>query len=150
MPKIFNIILNSNNKIAGGTNGNATYHFDWSVLPVSKYKVTFSLVANKNTLTGTRTASVFVDLGQRTCFTTSATRTSAQTTRFLGFLFFFSGQYLVSPSNINPPIYLEDNPNNNSFSVQILDGTGAIWLDDATTPVQIGDYVLNLNLETVE
>lgn len=42
MQNKFSIILNSGNKIEGGTNNNATYHFDFSMFEQCEYNVSFN------------------------------------------------------------------------------------------------------------
>ena len=82
----YNIILNSLNKVAGGTNADATYYFDWSVIPKGEYFITIDYIGGTNSIGSARFATLSIDLGQSKNFTSSATSTSAQTTRIYSHL----------------------------------------------------------------
>lgn len=146
---IYNIVLNSLNQASGGTNSNATYYFDWTVLQQGQYKVTFSYQGGSNTIITSRYATVSVELGQSKTFTTSSTSTSAPTSRIIGFLTPFimtsTGTSSLISSLNNQPIYLNAVPTSNTFSVQVSNPDGTPYTD---TNVGVNaNYVLILNLE---
>lgn len=80
------------------------------------------------------TLSLFIDLGQTENLTTSSTQTIAKITRNIG---------LITDYNhmVNQPIYLKNRPNNNVFSVKIVDATNTVY----TTNYY--DYILTLHFE---
>jgi hypothetical protein len=51
--KSFKVIFNSNNKVAGSTNSNAYYYFDWSAVlkDNQEYSMTWSYEGQANTFT---------------------------------------------------------------------------------------------------
>ena len=149
---IYNIVLNSAN-IISGTAVNGFHSFDWSVLPECKYKLTFSFMSGtQNLLNYPSIPSLFVDLGQNTCFTTSNNSVVAKTTHFIGVLFpnIISGNsYLSVNRESNTILYLLARPNNPLFNVRILNNlTNAPWLD--INGATITNYILNLTLETID
>lgn len=146
---IYNIVLNSLNQVSGGTNANATYYYDWSVLQQGQYKVTFTYQGGSNTIITTRFATLAVELGQSKVFATSSTTTQAPTSRIIGILSPFimssTGTSSLVSSLINQPIYLNAVPTSNTFSVQVSNPDGTPYTD---TNVSVnGNYVLILTLE---
>jgi hypothetical protein len=134
---IYNILLNSNNK-SGGTNNSAQYYFNWSVLPQGEYKMTFDYLGGSNNLKGEKVALVNIDLGQSQTFQASSTSTSASSSRCIGTLMPYAlstTSFLYTQVTSNPIIYLKQRPSNNSFTVQLLDLTGAGFTDSTTTTI---------------
>ena len=80
---VYNIVLNTQNQVAGGTNASCSYFFDWGILPRGEYKVTFSYQGGFNTINTVRFATLSVDLGQSKNFTTSSTVTITPSTRII-------------------------------------------------------------------
>ena len=155
---IYNIQLNSNNKVSGIANNSLTYNFDWSVLPdKTAFKVSFSFIAAKNVLmANTSIANVEVDIGQTNCYTTSSTSFGAQQNKILGQLYPESVaannttfSYLFAERDNNPPIYIPIRPNDTSITVNIKNYNGALWLDDAGTPLAPNNYILTLIFEEI-
>jgi hypothetical protein len=147
---IYNILLNSNTKSAGANN-TAQYYFDWSVLPQGEYKMTFDYLGGANSLTGTKLALIYVDLGQSQSFQANSTSTSASSTRCIGSLMPYAlstTSFLYTQVTSNPIIYLKQRPSNNSFTIQLLDLTGALFVD--TAGVVNAPYIMNINLELVK
>ena len=150
--------LTSNNctaSTASNANNNKEYYVDWSQLPQGKYAVTWTMNASNNTFgSPIVTAFVHADLETSNTFLTTNTNYPATRTRCIGSLFVgYSTSALNSlyaDLSTNPPIYLNSRPSDNVFNVSILTNTGALWLDKATTPIAIRDYVLNLNFELLE
>lgn len=140
---------------ASNTNSDKEYEVDWTQIPNGKYSVTWTLNASNNTFT-TPIVSAFVhiDLGTTNTFQTKSQIYSAVRTQCIGSLFVgYSTSALNSlyaDLSTNPPIYLNNRPNDNTVNVRILNNTGALWVDKAATPIAIGAYVLNLHFQLLE
>lgn len=153
----FVIQLNTSNctaQTASNANNNKDYYVDWSQLPQGKYSVTWSLNASNNTFsTPIVLPFVYVDLGTSNIFTTQSANAPASRTRCIGTLFISSSatlNCLYADTSTNPAFYLNSRPSNNVFNVSILNPTGGYWVDKASTPIAIGDYVLNLSFQLLE
>lgn len=149
---IYNIVLNSTN-IISGTAINGFHSFDWTILPESKYKVTFSFMSGpQNLLNYPSIPSLFVDLGQNTIYTSSNNNVSGKTTHFIGMLYpnLISGNsYLSVNRETTSILYLLSRPNTPQFNVRILNNiTGGPWLD--INGATITNYVLNITFETID
>ena len=142
----FNIVLNSLNRVTGGATNDCQYNFDWNSLPQGKYKVNFTYMGSLNSINGSRIASFFCDLGQSKVFSTNINATNSVSTRNLGVLT-YNGLGLISAYNFNSPIFLDSKPNNNIFSVQVLDTLGIPFIDDTGNILK--DYVVILHFEMV-
>ena len=81
------------------------------------------------------TLSLSIDLGQNDNFTTSSTQTIALITRKIGLITDFNRM-------VNQPFYLKNRPNNNLFSVKIVDATDTIY----ALPYE---YILTLHFEKI-
>jgi hypothetical protein len=156
--KIVNVVLNSNNALAGSTNNNATYNIDWGAIlkPNKPYKLHWTYVGQTNTITAaTKIAQVQIDFQMETYLNKSSIY-GAPTTFTIGSLrtFYLNGavNYLFADDNNNPPIYLQTRPHSNTFRVQVLtnDATPVAWTDSAGTPVANGNYILNLSFQEME
>ena len=148
---IYNIVLNSNN-ISSGIPCNGIHYFDWTVLPESQYKVTFSFMSGFQSLANMPSIpTLYVDLGQNTVFTSSLNSSIAKQTQFIGMLFpnfINANSYLCTTKESTSTIYLSSRPNSNQFNVRILNNvTNANWIDNNNN--LITNYVLNLTFETV-
>ena len=145
----YNVVLNSLNKVAGGTNADATYYFDWSVIPKGEYFLTVDYMGGANSISTPRFATLSIDLGQAKNYITSATSTSAQTTKIYSHLVPSSitntnnASYLINP-NDNSPSLLSAVPNNNMFSVQVLNPDGTAYTD--SNGAVNGNYIIILHL----
>ena len=131
---IYNIVLNSLNQASGGTNANASYYYDWSVLQQGKYKMTFSYQGGANNISASRFATIGIDLGQSKTFTTSSTSTTALSSRIVGILspsFLAVASSLVSNISTNSPVYLNAVPTNNTFSVNVSNPDASAYTDSA-------------------
>lgn len=80
------------------------------------------------------TLNLSIDLGQTEILTTSSTQTIAKITRNVGVICDYQNM-------INPPIYLKSRPNNNSFSVKIMNNEVI-----ATTNY---NYILTLHFQKI-
>lgn len=140
---IYNIVINSNSKIAGSNRSNYTYNFDWSILQEGEYILTYCFTAEGSAVHDLLTLEVD-NLGL-TNYTTSS-NTSSKTTNIIGFLTpqlkdVGSTHYFVS-SDFNPPIYLNSKPRNNQFSIYIKNTSGTL------TDLNV-DYVLTLSFKKI-
>ena len=149
---IYNIVLNSAN-LASGVLPNGQHYFDWTVLPESQYKVTFSFMSGPVNLLGfTSIPLLYVDLGQTTFYSSSNNSITCKTTQFLGCLqpnLVSGNSYLNTNRETNTILYLLNRPSNNQFSVKILNNiNGNNWLD--LNGANLLNYVLTLTLETID
>ena len=150
---VYNIVLNSLNKVSG-PNTSCYYHFDWSVLPKGRYKVTFSYQGGSNTISQYYVTLLTVDLGQSNNFISSSVKTIAPSTQIIGHLLSYNvrptpnNSYLINSPD-NNPIYLNSVPTNNKFLVQVLSQwVEELFFDDLNNPN--ADYVLILSFELIE
>lgn len=156
--KIVNVILNSNNALAGSTNSNANYNIDWGAIlkPNKAYKLHWTYVGQSNTITAaSKLAQVQIAFQMEQYLGQSSTY-GAPTSISIGALrtFYVNGviNYLFADDNNNPPIYLETRPYSNTFNVRVMtnDATPIEWKDNAATPVVNGNYMLNLSFQELE
>jgi hypothetical protein len=152
--KIVNVVLNSNNAISGSTNNNASYSIDFgSILkPRTPYKLHFTYVGQPNVLTAvSKLAQVQVDFNMEQY--SGGSISGAPTTLTIGCLrsFYLNGttNYLFCDDNNNTPVYLQNRPSNNNFTVRVLtnDATPVLWTDNAGTPVANNAYILTLSFQ---
>ena len=150
---IYNVVLNSDLRSSGSVS-NATYTFDWSILPESKYKVTSNFISSDVDITSLGAIPMLeVDLGQSTVYTTNSTQTRALTTRCIGALrpniTNSSNCFLFCDSTTCPSIQLNDRPRSNNFNVNIMtnDVNPVAWTDFVNATVT--DYILILTFETM-
>ena len=156
--KIVNVVINSNQKINGGTNSNAEYNIDWGAILKDRqaYKLHFSYVGQPNTLTpSSKLAQVVVDFNTDN-YLNVASVLGAPSTYTLGCLrsFYLNGttNYLYADDANNPPAYLANRPTNNRFRVQVLtnDATPIPWTDNAGTPVANNNYIMILSFQEID
>jgi hypothetical protein len=149
---IYSVVLNSNLK-ASGTNSNAMYYFDWSILQNSKYKMTAVFSSGLADMTSLADIAMLeVQLGQSTVYSVNATQTRASTTNCIGFLIpnaTTTSTFMYGDITTIPPLYLSNRPNTNDFSVKIMtnDLPPVLWDDYAG--LQLLDYVLILTFESI-
>ena len=157
MGKIYNFVLNS--QIASAVSAytfEEDFFIDWSLLPMTKYKVIFSFMSANQVSTNVSVANIYLDLGQGSSvkLATPTGRTSLKSS-FLGCLEIrsytnstpASGSYLFAYTTTNPPIYLESRPQNNNVQVQI--DQSATVTDSSYSPIS-GQYTMILSLESLD
>lgn len=153
LKKIYNVVLNSNNKTSG-TNSNANYYIDWSaVMPSGKYYLHFNYMGSANTYVGNKNAQLLIS-GLSTHVHTSGQ--GAPTTQYIGMLkpiVLIAGStntaLLFAEDNTSAPIYLENRPLNNNFNVQVLDNFGNPFTDNAIAGAGTASYVTGTGVLTV-
>ena len=156
--KIVNVVINSNQKLNGGTNNDCDYFIDWSAILKDRtpYKLHFCYVGQPNTLTiASKLAQIQVDF-QLEQYLNNSSLTGAPTTQTIGALrsFYLNGtlNYLYADDANNPAIYLNNRPYNNRFRVRVLnnDATPTVWVDNAGTPVANNNYMMILSFQEVD
>lgn len=155
--KIVNVVLNSNNKIVGGTNNQAQYYIDWGAILKNnkKYRLHFTYIGQSNTCTGTKIPCIYSDIQTSSNVTTG---NGAMSTQFMGYLKIQqyapnqNTNYLTAEDNTNVPLYLNNRPMNNLFTITIYDNASppALFLDQAAIPVVPGNYIMVLSFQEIE
>ena len=119
----YTIVLNSN--LSSGTVNEATFNFNWDVLPDRAYTVHYSYnTTNMNIATG-KVCMISSDLfaGSNTYYAGNTTeRTSSSTNNFLGVAYpyiYGATSALHADDSTAPPIFLNSRPVNNQFTVYI-------------------------------
>ena len=147
--KSFKVIFNSNNKVAGSTNSNAYYYFDWSAVlkENQEYSMSWSYEGQANTFTeNTKIATVNINLFANIFVANNTFYNGAINSTNIGVLIQNQGG-LYGDINFNTPIHFNSRPNNNNVNVQILnnDSPAIEWTDNAAVPVGPNNYILILN-----
>ena len=162
MSKIFNVYLNSTQKISGNNN-DAIYFIDWSsVLPRAQYRCSFVFIqTGSNTSSNggkfeNRPALLYFNPGCSSNFLYNSTSRTLNCTNIVGMLNWigigsvaaYKG-YLYSDKNTNQPFYFNNAILNNTINIKILllDGT-TLWTD--TGPAQPVDYIIGFSFELIE
>ena len=139
----YNIILNSQNKVAGTPNNDTKFYYDWTFLNDTEYKLTFSFNGSSANSTSA-IPSVHIDLGQTSTYAVSSTMISGINSLSIGTLT-NTGLLLSANQVSNGSIYLSHRPTNSIFSVRILDPSGVPLLDNGASIMN--NYILTLHLE---
>ena len=146
MGKIYNIILESSVG-TGASNANQSYYIDWGRLPDGPYKITFAFRTTETAHLNATVANIFVDLGQgmNTVIAQNPSASSTFRSDYLGFLFVTgtgNGHILFCDTTTNPPLYIDQKPNNNNILVEVHTNTAPFTTDfDA----EVGQYTLILS-----
>lgn len=145
---IYNVLLNSNNRVVGTTTASATYYFDWSVLEDARYLLTWGFVCSNIDATTPKLGLVSANLGQCNVFLATSVNTRATTTNILGTVIPNEAgvSFLYGDINTNQPILL-NRPQNNEFNVTIRTIDGLEWTDSVLAPIP--EYSLSLNFEKI-
>ena len=155
MNESYTILINSVNYTTSnnGLNSSLNYNFDWSILPDQPYRVHFTYLGEINDLsTGSDIAMIYLNFGCGTNNYVVSTNGYAQTSTFLGYLRperMVAQSFLYAEDSTNVPIYIKGRPQNNNFTVDILNNANASPL---TTAIQyftpstgvLAPYVLQL------
>jgi hypothetical protein len=155
--RVTQIILNTTNYISGSTNNNASYYIDWGAIlkPNVPYKLHWTYMGGLNTYNGTKAAFVSINFNFNV-YQASGTAIGASTSNIVGFLKpvvitpASNTVFLMADTATNEPVYMERRPLNNNFNVQIVDVNGALWLDNAATPVVPANWSLTLHFTEAE
>ncbi len=152
MGRIYNIVLDSNYSYnTGVTLSNYSYYINWeSMMPEGSYKMKWSFQSTP--LSGYDDDPVMglaLPLGGNDYFS-SKNVTLAGSTQFVGFIStkaIGTTNYLFCDQNTNPPIYLQQRPNVNVFTVFFSNGV------DLTTQYNspnITSYLLVMSFEALD
>ena len=150
--------------LGSGTTNSNSFFFDWSQLPESKYKVSFTFVSGVSPgyFSNAYPCNLFCDLGQGSNMTIASPQTSSvnYSSSFLGCLQIreclasLAGNlpeyepFLVAETNTNAPIYLDNRPRNNNVNIYML-GVVSSTGGTAYLPAS-GAYTLTLTFEMKE
>lgn len=159
----YNVVLNTLNSTLdtlANNNSNKSYYVDWSSrMPQGKYRLSFTFQAEANKVIDLTTIPVvYSDIVSSSSNSILPEATVYQNTNILGVL---HPQVIHQSTNScgfratldsNPPIYLNNRPFNNLFTVQILNNSvpPVAYLDEAGTPANIGTYMLILHFELIQ
>ena len=164
MGRIYNVVLNSQlSNAAGLATPNEYFFYDWSQLPDTPYKITWTFNSANLVATNTTVANLYLDLGQG-AYTSIASSNLATAgplvgasyrANFIGTLEVrsytnstpASGSYLFASTNTNPPLYVDTRPRNNQLFVEIH--TNGNTTETNYTPAS-GQYTLILSLESLK
>lgn len=119
----FTIVLNSN--LASGTINDATFNFNWDILPNRAYTVHYSFNTSNMSITTGKVCTINIDIfaDSNTYYAGNPTeRTSALTTNFLGVAYpyiYGATSALHADDSTAPPLFLNSRPSNNQFTVSI-------------------------------
>ena len=152
--KMVNVILNSNNKLPlsdPSNNAIADFFIDWGAIlkPNTPYTLHWVYVGQNNSFgSNIKTAGVYVDFQTETYLNRSSNY-GAPSTQMIGSLR-RATNFLFADDNSNPPIYLQNRPNNNNFRVSILnnDATPTPWIDQSSESP--GNWVLTLSFHEID
>ena len=163
--KNYNVVLNSTfctSDSISNTNTNKNYYIDWSaVLPDKNFKLTFSFISECDTITSLARIPLitinFLNQGKQVASQQSLTSYQATSSNLLGLIYPTNLDanahlaYFRADKNFNNPIYLS-RPSQNYFNVRVInnDNPPTFWVDDATIPVDLPQYVLILSFEECE
>ncbi len=147
--KSFKVIFNSNDKVAGSTNSNAYYYFDWSAVlkDNQEYSMSWSYEGQANTFTeNTKIATVNINLFANIFVANNTFYNGAINSTNIGVLIQNQGG-LYGDINFNTPIHFNSRPNNNNVNIQILnnDSPPTDWVDNDDPILGPNHYILILN-----
>jgi hypothetical protein len=139
---IYNVVLNSANRLAGTNVANAAFNFDWSNLEEGAYELTFSF----NAFTVDTNEVIVVscpDLGVASnVFTTKSAATAQSFNNVLGVICADSSYDYITPVTQNPPIHLQTRPHSSLLTIYLYTTAGVL--------VELpNDYVLILSLKKI-
>ena len=147
--EIYNYILHSD--IGVGTSVANEYFFvDWSRLPESRYKLTFSFTSSTLTIATTFDAILYISelvcSNNITCMPPSGS--SAYNAGFIGILRNYTATtYLETNTMDNPPSYLRSRPRDNQINVRIHQNLSTTGTDYTPLPAR---YTLILSFEQLD
>ena len=151
--KSFQVIFNSNYKVADSTNVNANYYIDWSAIlkDNQEYTMTWSYESQENTFTvDTKIATLNMNLFANIFIANGTFFNGAINTQNIGVLT-QGNNGLYADINFNTPIHFNSRPNNNNVNIQILtnDNPPIEWTDNAVAPLGPNNYILILTFSEI-
>jgi hypothetical protein len=159
---IYNIhLLAKKGEQVSGTDSKVKFFFDWSIMPKSRYKVSFTMLGARNLLKGENVCLLYIDLGNAKSYEPTGNN-RLSTSNLLGHIFpnavdgtNTSSTYLFSKKTCNSEIYLDSLPKSNEIIVEFLSSTAVQlpFLDDSDTPQPVGSdlgWIVSLSLEQLD
>tara|TARA_R110000822_G_C15097397_1_gene471450 strand:+ start:67 stop:561 length:495 start_codon:yes stop_codon:yes gene_type:complete len=159
---IYNIhLLAKKGDKVDGTDSKVKFFFDWSIMPKSRYKVSFTMLGARNLLKGENVCLLYIDLGNAKSYEPTGNN-RLSTSNLLGHIFpnavdgtNTSSTYLFSKKTCNSEIYLDSLPKSNEIVVEFLSSTAvqAPFLDDSDSPSPVGSnlgWIVSLSLEQLD
>lgn len=148
---IYTFVFQSTNgtKTNALTANEVTYNVNWNIIPDQKYKIHMCYMGEVNNLDGTAIASVYANFGTPTNVympLNANTRVAAPTSQFVGFLEMYllgANSFLHAEDGTNSPIQINGRPQDDSFTIRILNNDNPAALFAPTTG-NLGDYILTL------
>ena len=147
--EIFNFILHSD--IGTSTTvANESFFIDWNILPVSRYKLTFSFTSSTLAIATTFDAILYIpELGccnNITCMPASGSM--AYNAGYIGIIRNYAAiAYLETNTMDNPPSYLRSRPSDKIINVKIIQNLATT--ETAYTPLPTR-YTLILSFEQLD
>ena len=121
------------------------------MMPEGSYKMTWSFMSSSQAnFDNAQLGGLALNIGASNYYSTKQLNTALSTT-FIGF--FKTNDitpihYLYADQTTNPPIYLQNRPNENVLTVTICNGVNANSLFNV--PAIVGEYMLILSFEKVD
>ena len=146
--EIYNFVLFSS--IGDGTVANKSFFVDWSILPESQYKLTFSFASSNLANSTTYEAMLFInEIGcSNNIVCMGPYGSTANNAGFIGIIRDSPNQaYLSTNITDNPPSYLRGRPTTNQITVRIHRNNALIETDYSPLPEK---YTLILSLEQLD
>lgn len=148
---VYNVLLNSNNRVGGTGTSICTYYFDWGILPDCPYRLSWGFVSSGNVdMTVNKIVIIEANLSQSSVFVANSTRVRATNSYVLGTAISNESgtSFVYGDRNTNGDIYLTHRPNSNEFEVNLKTLSGLPWVDGLG--VEISEYLLSLTFETMD
>ena len=146
--EIYNFVLFS--AIGDGTVANKSFFVDWSILPESRYKLTFSFASSTLVNSTAYEAMLFInEIGcSNNVLCMGPFSSTANNAGFIGIIRDnINMGYLSTNITDNPPSYLRGRPTANQITVRIHRNNALIETDYSPLPDK---YTLTLSLEQLE
>ena len=162
MSKIFNVYLNSTQKISGNNNDSVYFIDQSSVLPRGQYRCSFVFTQTSSKISlaaanfENRPGLLYFNPGCNSNFSYNSTSRTLNFTNIVGMLNFIpiatsaiGKGYLYSDKNTNQSFFFNNSILNNTINIKILqlDGT-TLWID--TAAAQPVDYIICFSFELIE
>ena len=151
MGRIYNVTLDAFFPTSGSSNAALSYNVNWdSIMPQGAYKMTWSYMSDANSaITDAYVMGLALPLGGNDSFCVKGNYTGSTT--FIGFTelkeFGTTSYYMFANQNTNPPLYLQQRPNQNTILVQHCNGVDTNSTFSNPIPVA---YVLTLCFEAID
>jgi hypothetical protein len=149
--KVYNIAFNSFQGTGADTRS-LTYNFDWNILEQGEYELTWTMATSQYTFATPAVYSplyVQVDFGQQLYPLNSNTKVIG----FCNTPNMSNGiqTYYYASNIMNPTIHLNHRPNNNIFTIQLLQNTQAngltpFYINNAA----IGSYIIFFHFKLIK